>query len=132
VFDYTSESIVDDLANALDSRSFAGALNAAGDGVACCEVVARCSGRRFVAQTLPPSPGRPASVEVGHIFGTTLKDNEVGQAVYGDFLADALARGSYLAAPEPWVVGSGLEALQAGLEAQKKGVSAKKVVITLE
>ena len=65
------------------------------------------------------------------IFGTTLMDNEVSRVIYVDFLPRALADGRYIAAPEPYVTGTGLDSIQAGLEAQRKGVSAKKVVISL-
>ncbi len=65
------------------------------------------------------------------IFGSTLMDNEVSKVIYEDFLPQALAGGYYIAAPEPVVIGKGLDYVQAGLDAQKKGVSAKKVVISL-
>jgi NADPH:quinone reductase-like Zn-dependent oxidoreductase len=65
------------------------------------------------------------------IQAPTIKNNEVGKVIYEDFLPQALADGKYLAAPEPYIVGKGLESVQAGLDAQKKGVSAKKLVITL-
>jgi len=52
--------------------------------------------------------------------------------VYGDFIPKALATEKYIAAPESYVVGKGLENIQAGLDlVGKGGVSAKKVVITL-
>lgn len=65
------------------------------------------------------------------IFGSTLLDNEVGPMIYADFLPDALAGGRYVAAPDPQVVGRGLDKIPAALEGQKKGVSAKKLVVTL-
>lgn len=65
------------------------------------------------------------------IWGASLMDDEVSTVIYEDFLPQALADGRYLAAPEPAVLGHGLEHIQAGLDAQKKGVSAKKIVITL-
>ena len=65
------------------------------------------------------------------IFGNTLMDNEVSKVIYEDFLPQALANGHYVAAPEPAVIGKGLNYVQAGLDAQKRGVSAKKVVISL-
>lgn len=65
------------------------------------------------------------------IFGDTLTDNGVGKAVYVDFLPKALAEGAYIAAPNPLVVGKGLEHIQAGFDLQKRGVSAKKVVVSL-
>ena len=58
-------------------------------------------------------------------------DNEVSKVIYEDFLPQALADGCYVAAPEPVVIGKGLDYVQGGLDAQKQGVSAKKVVIVL-
>jgi len=65
------------------------------------------------------------------IFGSTLFANEVGPAIWVDFLPQALADGRFVAAPEPRVVGHGLQAIQGAFEAQKKGVSASKTVVTL-
>ena len=52
-------------------------------------------------------------------------------AVYGDFLESALAEGTYLAAPEPLVVGHGLRRIQEAIDWQMEGLSARKVVVTL-
>jgi hypothetical protein len=70
-------------------------------------------------------------VRTKYIFGTTLKANEVGAAIYRDFLPDALAEGRYVAAPKPSVVGHGVEDVQQAMDIQLKGVSAAKVVVTL-
>jgi NADPH:quinone reductase-like Zn-dependent oxidoreductase len=70
-------------------------------------------------------------VRTKFIFGDTLADNEVGPMIYRDFLPGALAAGRYVAAPDPMVVGKGLEFVQGGVDAQRKGVSAKKVVVAL-
>jgi hypothetical protein len=43
------------------------------------------------------------------IFATAIKDNDVSKAVYEDFLPKTLAEGKYVAAPDPHVVGKGLE-----------------------
>lgn len=48
-----------------------------------------------------------------------------------DFLLTALAEGAYIAAPDPLIVGKGLEYIQAVFDLQKKGTSAKKVVVSL-
>jgi hypothetical protein len=48
-----------------------------------------------------------------------------------DYLPEALATSTYIAAPEPVVVGKGLEYIQTGFDLQKKGMSAKKVVVSL-
>jgi hypothetical protein len=42
----------------------------------------------------------------------------------------ALAQGEFIPAPEPLIVGKGLEHIQEALDLSKKGVSAK-VVVTL-
>jgi hypothetical protein len=60
-----------------------------------------------------------------------LKDNELGAKIFEEFLPKALEAGSYLYAPEPLVVGKGLERIQKAFEVVKKGVSAKKVVVSL-
>jgi hypothetical protein len=43
----------------------------------------------------------------------------------------ALAQGKYVFAPEPLVVGKGLECIQEALNIAKKGISVKKVVVSL-
>ena len=70
-------------------------------------------------------------MEVGHIFGTLLKDDDVGPMIYRDFLPRALAKGAFVAAPPARLAGNGLEAIQGALQMQKAGVSAAKVVVTL-
>lgn len=71
--------------------------------------------------------------EVGmkFIWGGALVENDVSQAIYRDFLPEALADGRYVAAPDPLVVGHGLGAIPAAMAAQKRGVSARKLVVSL-
>lgn len=66
------------------------------------------------------------------VNGATLRNNEVSKVVYEDFLPAALAAGTYQAAPEPRVVGHGLQHIQDALDAQLEGVSAAKIVVTLD
>ena len=131
-FDYHSESVVTDLVNAFKGKKSAGAL-AIGDGSAdpCIEVVAKSDGKKFVALANPPTGEPPKDVGVKFIFGSDLQNNEVGPAIYVNFLPHALADGSFTAAPEPEVVGKGLESIQGGMNKLMGGVSAKKYVITL-
>lgn len=42
-----------------------------------------------------------------------------------------LAAGRYVAAPEPCIIGRGLERIQAAFDVQRKGVSAQKVVVSI-
>jgi len=74
---------------------------------------------------------RMRGVRTKFIFGTTLVENEVGRLIYTEFLPSALADGRYVAAPDPLVVGRGLDQIPVALEAQKKGVSAQKLVVAL-
>lgn len=132
VFDYHSKTIVEELIDAFKGKTIAGALAiAAGSAEACLEVVDKSEGNKFVSMAWPMPEKLPPGVDAKFIFGSDLKDNEVSHVVYVDFLPKALAEGRYIAAPEPQVVGKGLEYFQTGLDVQKKGVSAKKVVVSL-
>ncbi|KAJ5715232.1 chaperonin 10-like protein [Penicillium malachiteum] len=51
--------------------------------------------------------------------------------IYLEFLGPALANGQFVPAPEPKVVGHGLEKINEALEINQKGVSANKVVVSL-
>ncbi len=158
-FDYRSPTVVKDIINAFKNRETAGAMSiGTGSLVACIEVLGACKGRKFIAQAsvdlpeeMPSSTLGWVSVGMGmtlsgittsiksmsngvskkFIFGSDLMANEVGKAIYEDFLPAALAQGKFIAAPEPQVVGKGLQYVQQAMDVHKKGVSAKKVVVTL-
>jgi threonine dehydrogenase-like Zn-dependent dehydrogenase len=70
-------------------------------------------------------------VRTKFIWGSSLLANEVGPMIYEDFLPSALAEGSFVAAPDPLVLGDGLAAIPLSLERQRQGVSARKLVVTL-
>jgi NADPH:quinone reductase-like Zn-dependent oxidoreductase len=74
---------------------------------------------------------RLLKVKAKFVFGTSLKENEVGTLIYEQFLPSALEEGRYLAAPGPLVVGQGLESIDSALALHRAGVSARKVVVTL-
>ena len=74
---------------------------------------------------------RIAGVRTKFIFGSSLIENDVGDAIYARFLPGALADGRYRTAPDPAVAGAGLESIQTGLDLQRKGVSASKIVVSL-
>lgn len=132
VYDYNSEKIISDLIGALKGKTSAGALAIGnGSGEACAEIVDKSNGKKFVASANPTSKDPPSGVGVKFIFGSDLKDNEVGPAIYVDFLPKALEHGSFIAAPDAEIVGKGLESIQGGLDLLKKGVSAKKYVVSL-
>ena len=161
VFDYHSPTLVKDVVAALKGKTCAGALAIATGSVGhCIDIVGASKGDKFVAiaagpisltdlvdggplamiQLMPKMlastvsnrfKARAGGVKSKFIWGGSLVDNEVGPAVYRDFLPSALADGRYVAAPPAQVVGSGLEAIETGFDAQKKGMSAKKVVVSL-
>jgi len=155
VFDYNSTTVVKDIIAAFQGKTLAGAL-AIGTGSAepCADIVHACNGNKFVSMTSPSVSFengitvrvvlqlvssnvslqvkcRTRHIRTKFVFGSTLKENEVSTVIYEDFLPQALADGRYVAAPAPYVVGTGLEYVQTGLAAQRKGVSAKKVVVSL-
>lgn len=131
-FDYKSKTVVTNIIDALKDKTSAGAL-AIGDGSAdpCIEIVKKSEGKKFVALANPPSGQPPSDVGVKFIFGSDLKDNEVGPAVWVDFLPKALDMGSFIVAPDAQVVGKGLESIQDGMDLMIKGMSAKKAVVSL-
>lgn len=157
-FDYNSKTVVTDLIHVFQGKTTAGAISIGSRAAEnCLDVIDKCKGDKFISMASYPVPQPPPKnfplistavsymsgmaniwvksktrgIRTNFIFGSTLLYNEVGKAVYVDFLPRALAEGAYIAAPEPQVVGKGLECIQAGYDLQKKGMSAKKVVISL-
>jgi NADPH:quinone reductase-like Zn-dependent oxidoreductase len=62
---------------------------------------------------------------------SSVVDNEIGPAIFRDYLGPALASGSFRAAPPAQVVGTSLHDIQKAFDIQRKGVSAAKIVVTL-
>lgn len=56
---------------------------------------------------------------------------DIGRAVWGKYLPEALAAGRFQAKPDPFVIEGGLEKVQEGINLQRAGVSAKKIVIEI-
>ncbi|KAJ5930357.1 hypothetical protein N7466_005850 [Penicillium verhagenii] len=132
VFDYQSPTVVEDLVTALKGKTLAGAMDCVGfAGTALTVgVVAKTDGHKFVS-TVKGGFQAPEGITVKSVFGTSIKDNHVGKAIYEDFLPLALEAGFFIPAPAPLVSGSGLEDIQAAVDLQAKGTSAQKVVVTL-
>jgi NADPH:quinone reductase-like Zn-dependent oxidoreductase len=139
-FDYKSPTVVEDILEVLKGKVCAGALaigNVASPGngtaaaEACLHIIAKSKGAKFVALAMVYQGTVPEGVSAKFIWGSSLKDNELGAKIFEDFLPKALEAGRYLYAPEPLIVGKGLESIQKALEVMKKGVSAQKVVVSL-
>lgn len=159
VFDYRDPATVGQIIALLKDKQHAGAL-AIGDGSmeACISIVSSAPGRKFISQASLPMPKvippkgmqlvkfiagfvwfnfstfvkcRVKGVGYKFIWGNDLMTNEVGKAIYEDFLPEALQVGSYRAVPEAQIVGKGLESVQEALDKMKEGVSARKLVVVL-
>ena len=133
VFDYKDPAISDRLVSCFKAKTIAGALDCIGGDACtiCMDVVHKSTGTKFISTTKRGWSDPPEGVTVKPIFGTTIKDNEVGKAVYADFLPKALKAGTFVPAPEPLIAGKGLESVQEAVDLQKKGVSAAKIVVSL-
>lgn len=158
VWDYNASSVIDDITGALSGKRFAGVVSI-GFGAAekCMQIVERCDGNKFIAMVTFPVPQkqplnfvflRTAGYFVSSLIyykirgarkgfksslvaiGPTL-ENGVARYVFTEFLPKALEARSFLLAPEPEVVGHGLEMVQEAFELLRKGVSAKKLVVTV-
>ena len=133
VFDYNSLTVGNDLITSLKGKTIAGVLDCIGGNAwhICMDVVHKSSGTKIVSTTKRGFPDPPEGVTIKSVFGTSIKDNQVGKAVYEDFLPKALETGSFVPAPEPLMAGKGLESVQDAVDLQQKGVSARKVVVSL-
>jgi hypothetical protein len=60
-----------------------------------------------------------------------LFEPEIGKAVYGNFIPEALESGQFKPAPPDKVVAKGLEGIQEAVDTLKKGVSATKLVVII-
>lgn len=157
VYDYRSPTVTEDIVKGCQNKKVAGAMTI-GDGGAekCTEILGRCKGNRFVSMISFPNPSDPdagpparvwafmsfscrmvfkktfAGVRSNYVWAATIEENEVSKVIFGDYLPQALAKGQYICAPQPEIIGADLSVIQSGLDTLKKGgVSAKKLVVRL-
>lgn len=133
VVDYNNATAVDDVLSACKGKIMAGALDCIGGSatVSCMAIMQKLDGNRTVVTVKPASNEPSEGVTVQFVEGSALKDNAVGPAIYGEFLLKAWKSGSFKPAPEPLIVGKGLEKVQDGIDLMQKGMSARKVVVSL-
>ncbi len=74
---------------------------------------------------------RRAGIRAGFVWGSSLRDDAVGPALWGEVVPRALADGALRPLPEPVVVGEGLGGIQPALDRQRAGVSAQKLVVRI-
>lgn len=134
-YNLDSATLLEQLVNTLKGRTLAGVLHTAGDAKGpisiCADLFSKVEGNKFFTTTVQLPADMPADFQHSRVFASTIKDNGVAEAVFMDFLPEAIAQGKYKPAPQAEVVGAGLESLQKGLDILRKGVSAKKLVVTL-
>lgn len=134
VFDYRSETVVEDLVAVLQGKELVGVYDTIHTGGAlqnCLAVLDKLQTHVVVVTVWPAPEDLKTDVEIKFVYAISVKDNEVGGAIYNDYLPQALEKGNFVAAPAPRVVGKGLEAIQTGIDEWGKGVSAEKIVVSL-
>ncbi|WP_382306788.1 zinc-binding alcohol dehydrogenase family protein [Herbiconiux sp. UC225_62] len=141
VLDYHAPRLVSRIVDELGGRPLAGTLAVASGSLPDAVAVngsPAVTGTRRVASAHPTpvtalraALARRRGVAVTAIWGATPKDTSVGPAIWRDFLQDALTDGRYRPAPEPVVVGHGLDDIPAALARLRQGVHASKLVVTV-
>ncbi|RKU39884.1 hypothetical protein DL546_000447 [Coniochaeta pulveracea] len=134
VFDYHSHGVVDGLLEFTKGKAVVGVLDAVGAQAQAIEFVQKAGGRKLVATTIPFEEP-PEGVSVKFIQALSIKGTEVGKVIWETYLPQALSDGRYVPAPEPVVVGKGLESIQKAVDLKARGGTqsdGKKIVVILE
>lgn len=129
VFDYKCLTLVDDVVAAINNMDFVGIFQAVRSMESAIQIATRIKDPVFIACSDFPPSHLPSGIEAKVVWALTINDNEVGPVIFRDFLPKALAFGEYATAPEPMVVGRGIQSVQVALQTRAKGVSARKVVV---
>ncbi|KAL3471607.1 chaperonin 10-like protein [Aspergillus californicus] len=133
VVDYKSKAVVQELVAAFQGRRCVGAFDTVGSedsAKGAIAVLGRVQGEAVIVSTGEIDEEGLGGVAGISVQAVDIRENEVSGLVYGDYLPKALAAGKYHTAPEPYVAGIGLGAIQGAFEVQKKA-SARKVVVTI-
>ncbi|KAH8660000.1 zinc-binding alcohol dehydrogenase domain-containing protein cipB [Xylariales sp. PMI_506] len=136
-FDYHSESVVADATSALAGLELVGVYDAIADDAGqalAVQIIKQLAGEGSDAKIVSVRGTQNDTVDGVKILGLSspsIAKNEVGGAIFNDFLPQAIATKQVLPKPDAWVIAEGLEGVQKGLDANREGVSAKKVVIKL-
>ena len=133
VFDYKSPHVVEDITSALAGKELVGVYEASGwpDSVRKVAQIAAANGKNDIICARDPPRDISAGVTAKWSISLEIMGTSLAEAIYAEFLPRALAQGKLKAAPEPEVVGKGLEYIQTAIDTWNKGVSAKKIVVRL-
>ncbi|KAF2768831.1 GroES-like protein [Teratosphaeria nubilosa] len=135
VFDHSSPSVEKDIVEALGGKEVVGALDCIADGektiAACARILAEVGGvKKVVAVLAPPGLDLRGMLTKFLVSIPALKGSRTHAEVHA-WMSRALADGSLQCKPDPYVIGEGLESVQAGIDMVRNGVSATKVVVRL-
>ncbi|KAK6218371.1 zinc-binding oxidoreductase [Colletotrichum tabaci] len=136
VFDYRSPTVVEKIASILAETDFVGVYDAIGEDSsldAISAILDRLNKKVPVASVLPSEKKteRFAPVYIVAFSIIQAPNQHIGEWIWGKFISEALANGSFKAKPDPLVTGHGLESIQEALDVQRNGVSAVKIVVTI-
>ena len=140
VFDYRDVDVDQQIVNAVGRRRLAGTIAIGATSLShALRIARRTTGTNRIASAYPDPLTRLRSliacrrgIRVSSIWGGTPVQSPVGPAIFRDFLPGALSDGRFRPAPEPRVVGVGLQQIPAALAELREGVSAAKIVVTIE
>ncbi|ODM22810.1 hypothetical protein SI65_00399 [Aspergillus cristatus] len=139
VFNYQAESLVENVVKKLSQAEseLVGVYDAISEEKSIApiaEILERLgkNGLR-IASVLPYKEARGLDARFVFALHLAMSEHEqIGKAIWEDFVPGALDNGQLQAKPDPVVVGKGLESVQHALDVQMKGVSARKVIIDLQ
>lgn len=129
-FDYKSDTVIDDIVKALEGTDYVGVCDAIGAAEPWTPVFKKLGGRYG---SVLPGASVPEGCEGASVFAPSVAqaDKYVGDAVWANWVPEALEKGLLKAMPPPIVIKGGLESVQKGYDDQRKGVSFGKIVIEL-
>jgi NADPH-dependent curcumin reductase CurA len=89
-------------------------------------------GGRF-GTVLPDPKGLPEGIEGRAVFApmVALADSYIAEAVWAQYVPEALENGTLKAKPDPTVIEGGLEKVQEACDKLKEGISFGKIVVAL-
>lgn len=91
MFDHSNDTVTADVVAELDRTTCASIFQAAGSVKACFQIGGKAKAYYFVATATPvPEGSVPSRVRATMVFERTLANNEIGPAIFEDFLPKAL------------------------------------------
>jgi NADPH:quinone reductase-like Zn-dependent oxidoreductase len=134
VFGYDSPTVVEDILAALKGTEYLGVADciSSSESAAGWTPVYEALGGRW-AGVVPDPQGIPEGAEGEVRWAATIPfgDRDIGKAVWGAWVSEALEKGVLRAKPDAVVVGKGLERFQEAMDRQMRGVSFEKIVVEL-